>query len=246
MTASTITRPDVHRVPVEQPDPRADRTSLARAAAIACFTGVGLSVAGALTLEVAAADPFGAMETTSRVDLAAQLDDVAGAMTALVVGLAIWLAAFPALAFGGVLLSRLGRNGVFARLSRFALTAATGAMPVFLVSMMTFVVVVAPAHAAGEDVLTLARTVGFAASTVDWLITALTLGIGPVALIVAGRDSWAPRWLQNCALVTAVVTIVELAALAAGQRDIAFVLVPVGLALYTAAGVAALRSAGAS
>ncbi len=159
----------------------------------------------------------------------------------MVTALSVWLVGFPLLALGGMLLSRLGPPSIWAQVSRLAFTAAAGAMPVFLVLMMTFVVVIAPAHAGGEDVLTLARAFGFAGSTIDWVITSLALGIGPATAIIAGRKTWAQGWLQTFAIVTLAVTVVELVALAADNRDVTFVLVPVGLAQVAAAAIVALR-----
>jgi hypothetical protein len=251
MTISTAVRPtDAPRVtteavPAASTDASFDRpnATLARWAGVACLVGVVLSVIGAVLFEVSTADLYGGLEAGSRADLAANLDAIAGSTNQLVVALSIWLLAFPTFAFGGVLLSRLGRPSVWTSLARYAFTAAAGAMPVFLVAMMTFVVVIAPAHAAGEDVLTLARSFGFAGSTLDWVISALALGIGPVAAVFAGRGTWAPRWLQRCAYVTAAITVVELLALAANNRDLTFVIVPAGLALTAASGVVALRHA---
>lgn len=215
------------------------------AAGIAALIGVVLSVIGAILISgVSGTDLYGAMETSSAPERARLLTEIADSQTTLVVGLAFWMVAFPACAAGSVLLARLGRPSPLSSLVRFGATASVGAILVFLSAIVAFVVVVAPAHAAGSDVTVLAHLVGFFASTIDWLVSAIVLGLGPAAAVFVGRDTWAPRWLQRFAALTLVVTIVELVALAADNRDIAFILVPVGLAHLACAGIAALRNAG--
>jgi hypothetical protein len=216
----------------------------ARAAGVVSLIGVALSVLGAALLEFTQGDLFGGLETSSPTELARHLDQTAGSTGRIVTALSVWLVAFPLAALGGILLSRLSPPSVWTQVSRLACTAAVGAMPVFLVVMMTFVVVLAPAHAGGEDVLTLARAFGFTGSTIDWIVTALTLGIGPTAAVIAGRSTWVPHWLYRCTLATLAVTVVELVALAADNRDLVFILVPVGLAHLAAAAIVALRHPG--
>jgi hypothetical protein len=216
-----------------------------RAAGIAALIGVVLAVVGAILLSaVSGTDLYAAMETSSAPERARLLTEIADAQTTLVVGLAIWMVAFPACAASSVLLARLGRPSPLSSLARFGATASVGAILVFLSAMMAFVVAVAPAHAAGSDVTVLAHVVGFFASTVDWIVTAIVLGLAPAAAVFAGRDIWAPRWLQRFAAFTLAVTVVELIALAADNRDLAFVLVPVGLAHLACAGITALRHTG--
>jgi hypothetical protein len=212
-----------------------------RIAAVVSLIGVALSVLGAVLLQLADGDLFGGLETSSRAELSGHLDQIAGSTGQIVAALSVWLVAFPLVALGGTMLSRLSPPNPWSQVSRLASTAAVGAIPVFLVLMMTFVVVIAPAHAGGEDVLTLARAFGFASSTIDWIITALVLGIGPAAAVIAGRSTWVPRWLHTFAIVTLAVMVVELVALAADNRGLAFILVPVGLAHLATAAIVALR-----
>jgi hypothetical protein len=228
------------------PSTRLDARTSARTAGIVALGGVALSVVGSVLNQVVpSVDIFAAMETSSTAEQARLLTATAGEQTPLVAGFAIWMVAFPMAALESVLLSRLGRPSPLTALIRQAAAASTGAIIVFLALFITFVTVIAPAHVAGEDVSTLAETIGFAATTMDWVVTAIVLGLAPVAAVYLGRGLWAPRWLQAVAAGTAVVTVVEIAALITDTRGLAIVLVPVGLLLHTCAGVCALRRAGA-
>ncbi|MGB5757638.1 MAG: hypothetical protein WBM50_12050 [Acidimicrobiales bacterium] len=214
----------------------------ARAAGSAAIIGVVLSIAGALVNSVLVdADVYAAMQTASATERAQLLTDVAGARTALVASFVLWMIAFPACAAASVLLARLGRQSPLTSLIRQAAAAATGAIIVFLSMFIAFVAAVAPAHVAGEDVLTLARIIGFSATTADWIVSAIVLGLAPAAAVYAGRGIWAPRWLQWLAALTVVVTVIEVIGLIIDNRDLAFPLVPMGLALIASAGICALR-----
>ena len=179
------------------------------------------------------------METESATERARLLTEVAEAQTTLVASFVCWMLGFPACAAASLLLVRVGRQSPLTALVRQAATASVGAIVVFLSMFITFVVVIAPAHTSSEDVLTLAHTIGFAATTMDWVVTAIVLGFAPVAAVYAGRGIWAPRWLQGLAAVTAIATIVELVALVVDNRDLAFPLVPIGLLLIASAGLSA-------
>lgn len=213
-----------------------------RAAAVVAFAGVALCVVGSiLNQAIPGADVYGAMETASASERAILLEQVADAQVPLVAGFSVWMLAFPLTALASVLLARLGRQSTLVDMIRHLAVASIGAILVFLSAIITFVVVIAPAHVAGENVETLARTVGFFATTVDWVITAIVLGIGPIGAVYAGRDSWAPRWLQGLAGITAVATAVEVFGLVTDNRALLMPIVPIGLVLVACAGVAALR-----
>jgi hypothetical protein len=149
--------------------------------------------------------------------------------------------AFPCAALASVLLTGLGRQSPLTEIVRQMATASIGAILVFLSAFIAVAVAIAPAHVAGEDVNILARTIGYSATTVDWAVTAIVLGLAHVGAVLAGRGTWAPRWLQGLAGFAMVVTVVELVGLATDTRAMAFPSVPIGLVLLACAGLCALR-----
>ncbi len=215
-----------------------------RTAGLVALAGVGLSIVGSVLNQVVAdVDVFAAMETASSAERAQLLTQVADARTPLVAGFALWMIAFPLTAAASLHLAQLGRQSRLTAMTRSVVTAAIGAILVFLSMFITFAVVIAPAHVAGENVLTLAHVVGYTASTIDWVVTAIVLGFGPMAAVYAGRGIWAPRWLLGLAAITGVFTAVALGALIADERGLAFPLVPVGMLLVACAGISAMRHA---
>jgi hypothetical protein len=215
----------------------------ARTAGMIALTGVVLAAVGSVFNQVVVdVDMFAAMETSSADERAQLLTAVAADQTPLVVGFVIWMVGFPLIALASVLLARLGRPSTLTFAVSRTSTASIGAIIVFLSMFLAFPVVIAPAHVAGEDVSTLAHTIGFMATTVDWVVTAIVLGLAPIGAVWAGRRSWTPRWLVGLAGITAAATVMELAGLVADNRDLAFPIVPIGLLLVAAAGVCAMRS----
>lgn len=233
--------------PSERIPPGSTRSSTAsaadyRAAGLLALIGVALSVIGSVLNQVIPdVDVFAAMDTSSTAERARLLDLVANDQSPLVAGFAVWMIAFPCIALASVFLARVGRQSPLTELVRHMAVASIGAMLVFLSAFIAFVVAIAPAHVAGEDVDTLAHAIGYTATTVDWTVTAIVIGLAPIGAIIAGRNIWAPRWLQGLAAITMVVTVVELVGLATDHRAIAFPLVPVGMLLLGCAGVCALR-----
>jgi hypothetical protein len=213
----------------------------ARVVGAMALAGVTLSVAGSiLNQAIVDVDIFAAMETASASERARLLTDVAAEQTPLVAGFVIWMVAFPLLAIASIGLARLSRPSTLTvAVSRVA-TASIGAMVVFLTMFIAFVVVIAPAHVAGEHVSTLAHTIGWIAATIDWVVTAVVLGLAPVAAVWAGRDTWAPRWLVGLAAVAATATALEIGGLITDHRALAFPIVPIGLLLFGAAGACAM------
>jgi hypothetical protein len=221
-------------------EPRRVRSDNRVVGAIA-LAGVALSIVGSILNQVVAdVDIFEAMETSSAADRARLLTDVAAEQTPLVAGFVIWMIAFPLVAIASIGLARLSRpSALTVAVSRVA-TASIGAMMVFLTMFVTFVIVIAPAHVAGEDVSTLAHTVGWLAATIDWVVTAAVLGLAPVVAVWTGRKSWAPRWLVGLAGVAAMATAVEIVGLVTDHRALTFPIVPIGLLLVGAAGACAM------
>lgn len=222
---------------------RGTTRTAARMAGLVALTGVVLAVLGTVFNQVIVdADVFAAMETSSAAERARLLTDLADDRTPLVTGFAIWMIGFPLTALASVLLARLGRPSTVTVVVSRAATASIGVTIVFLSMFLAFPVVIAPAHVAGQDVSTLAHTIGFVATTADWVVTAIVLGLAPIGAVWAGRRTWAPRWLVGLAGITAAATVLEIAGLVTDNRDLAFPIVPIGLLLVATAGVCATRA----
>jgi hypothetical protein len=215
----------------------------ARMGGLVALAGVVLAVVGSVFNQVVVdVDMFAAMQTSSADERAQLLTGIAADQTPFVVGFVIWMVGFPLIALSSVLLARLSRPSTLTLAVSRTATASIGAIIVFLSMFLAFPVVIAPAHVAGEDVSTLAHTIGFMATTADWVVTAVVLGLAPIGAVWAGRRTWAPRWLVGLAGVAVAATVLELAGLVTDNRDLAFPIVPIGLLLVAAAGVCAMRS----
>ena len=244
MTA-TSTRPNLAG-PTAAPAPSPDGDGSTgpppspRVAGAVLLGGFALMATGALVGEASGADLFGALESVDAATVGGHLADVEGARTALTANLSLWIAGVPMIALGVALAARFGRRSAGA-VARTATTMGAAAAVVFYSLMMGVVRGLAPAHVAGEDVIATTKAVGWGAATADWVATFLVLGLGLVALVRAGRETWAPGWLVRFGDVTAVVAVVEVLALLTGARPLAFVLVPVGMALLAATGIVLVR-----
>jgi hypothetical protein len=106
-------------------------------------------------------------------------------------------------------------------------------------AMLALVTQAAPL--AGEIPAGTALALGWFASRVDWIATAMLVGLGPVLLSVANRD-WMPRWLVGWGYVAGVGGALSVAAMYLdGLTSWGFVSVPVGVLWTVAAGVTRLR-----
>lgn len=214
-----------------------------RVAGAVTLVGFGLMAAGAIIGATSGADIFEVVDSSSAAEIGASLTEVADASTAQMVNLALWIAGVPTIAVGIALVARLGREDGWAATARTAATVAAGAAVVFYALLMGVVRGLAPAHVAGEDVITVTRTVGWGASTADWVATLLVLGVATVAVVRSGRGLWAPEWLVRFGYVTGVAAVVALLGLVFGARDLTFLLVPVGMAYLASIGVVVVRRA---
>lgn len=214
-------------------------------AGFTALAGVVLCVVGAvLNQAIVDVDLWATMDAASRAEQAELLERVAADRTPIVAGLVVWMIAFPLVCMSSVLLARLGHRSSLTEFVQRGATAAMGAILVMLSAFITFVAVIAPAHVAGEDVHMVARGIGWMATTTDWVATAIVLGLAPIGAAYAGRNQWAPRWLQGIAAVAALATLLLAVGLLIDVRDLAYPLVPIGLVLVACSGVCALRHQG--
>jgi hypothetical protein len=184
------------------------------------------------------------------LDSAVESGEIAGYLTAaaangtlVTLNLVFWIAGVVLLGVAGTLLSRLGdRDGAAATVARFAFSAGPAAALVFFSLMLAIVLELAPAHGAGQPVETIALVLGQAATLADWLATVVILSLGAGAVVLSGRGSWAPTWLQRWAGLSAVAGALAITGLFLDQRaTLAMPIVPIGVGLMIAAGVVALR-----
>jgi hypothetical protein len=216
-----------------------------RVAGVTALAGVVLCLVGVVLNQVIVdVDAWAAMEASSRAEQADLLERVAADRTPIIAGLAVWMIAFPLVCMSSVLLARLGRRSSLTQFVQRGATAAMGAILVVLSAFITFVAVIAPAHVAGEDVYMVARGIGWMATTTDWVVTAVVLGLAPIGAVYAGRDRWAPRWLQGIAAIAALAAILLGVGLVSDVRGLVYPLVPIGLVLVACSGVCALRHQG--
>ncbi len=204
------------------------------------LTGAAVMIAGAVCHNAFGADLFAVMLSTDRAEIESNLTDVAEHRTPLMVGLWLWVVGASLMCAGGTLLARR-TMGAWSTIARWGFAAATGAVIVFFTAMMAIVEGVAPAHAAGEDVITLATAIGYGAVTADSIATALILGLGYAAAVYSARETWAPSWLVKLATTSIVVSIASL--ILYRSADFAFVVVIVGFVTVIATGITAVRHA---
>ena len=218
---------------------RIDRTDAA--------AGVGLAV-GALLMVIGGAiggalggDLFAAMEGPTD-EIGPALADVAANRTGYLVNLASWITGIVVLGWSGSVLaeSRTDRRLPMAT-ARFAFTASAASGLVFFSLMVGVVVGLAPAHAAGDDVIDVTRAIGMGATTADWVATVLVLVVGGVAVTHLGRDRWVPAWLERWALLVVALGGLTLVGLVVDNRALALPVVPAGAVLLVANGVLIAR-----
>lgn len=174
-------------------------------------------------------------------DVAGYLTDLDAARTVAIAGFSVWMVAICILCAGGVLLAASSSDGVARRISTFAFTTGAGTAVMFFSLWMAVPLVLAPAFVAGEPVETLAQTLLAAAVNADWLITVMIVGVGAGFMAIAGRGDWAPGWLVGWGRIALAVGAASLVLVVLGMWDAAFVIVPVGLGLMLASGIAAVR-----
>lgn len=220
---------------------RADR-DLARFGGLLLALGtIGMGI-GAAVMTASGADVFAAMESSARTDIAKHLSDVADKQTILVVHFSIWIVSFIMLALGGSLLVRMSSaRPLPAAIARFGFDITAAAAIIYYSAMMGIVVGLAPAHAAGQDVLAVTRAIGFGAATADWVATIIVLGICSVALSESARTTWTPPWLRRLAYVALTAGGISAAALILDERPLASIILPFGMAHMIAAGILAVR-----
>lgn len=194
-----------------------------------------------------------ALVTASGVDADAALAnrDIAGylagaydAQSTLVTGLGVWMIAIAVLCAGGALLAATSPDGTARRLSTFGFTTGGGTAILFFSVWMGVIIGLAPAHAAGQSVEAVALALLSGAVNADWVITVMIVGVGAGFLVLSGRGSWAPVWLVRWAYLSLVVGALALVSIVAGQRELAFVIVPIGLGLVVATSIVAIRGRG--
>lgn len=215
-----------------------------RVPGVTLLVGFVVTVLGSVLVVGASGNLFAAMEEHESSVITGHLVDVADARTRIVVGLALWMVGIPTIAAAAALTAQRGALGTAATIARWAAAAGTGALLVFFALMMGITVGLAPAAAAGQDVVAVARALGVAADTADQFTTTVLLGIALPAAALAGRSSWAPRWLVRTSVVAIVAGVLMLALVALGAYEVAMAPFALMLLHVPAVVVALLRAAG--
>lgn len=197
---------------------------------------VGACVAfalGAAVLVSTGVDLDGAVQAGTVTEALPAMSDAAPALTVTFVA---WMVGATLFALAGAGLGRLhgDRPAGVAAAGLMTLGAAL-AVPAFL-AMLALVHVVA---AATDPSTALVGTVGWLASTTDWVATILIIGLPPLLVARAGRDTWAPGWLVGLATAAAVTSGLTAVSLLTGSglTTWGFALVPVGMAAQISTGV---------
>lgn len=215
-------------------------TSVARATGVMAILATLSMVTGAALWASSGADLDAALAQRTVGDYLVQAAEV---RVTLLANLALWMigASLMSAAVIGFFSMTTSRSLV----AHLALGGAVAGVALALASFsiwMGIVLEVAPAHAAGADLSVLGAALGQAASISDWVATALILAAGGGLIGVAGRRDWAPNWLYGWSLLLILVGAVSLFGLFIDARtSLSFLIVPVGLLWFLAAGVTALR-----
>lgn len=211
-----------------------------KTAAWAAIFGVALILAGVVSGAIAGAElDKGLVEDSFGEYLTNVAANIGWAQTH------VWFILFGAtlLSLGGLLLSRLGdQDSPAAAIAPFFFTAGAAATIVFFPITLGVIVELAPRHVAGDNVETVARALALAATTADWLATVLIVSFGAVAVAVAGKTSWVPRWLYRWALVAGVAGVISIIGTVTGAFDtVSIIVLPPGVSWMVAAGIVALK-----
>lgn len=209
------------------------------AGATAVLGGV-IMLAGAATWASTGADLDQALTQGS---IAQYLESAKANASALCVNLTLWIVGVILMGAGGCQLALLGRTRIAAAaVACFGYTVGVGAAIVFFPLWLGIVLGLAPAHAAGSDVLAVAVALGQAATIADWIATVLILAVGSVCVAKAGADIWVPRWLLVWSRLVGIAGLSSLLGVVLGDRSTyAMLVVPLGVGWLIAAGITAAR-----
>lgn len=171
-------------------------------------------------------------------DIVGFLARVAESETAVFINLSSWIAGVFLLGVGGYLLSRVN-DGTTSSIAGASYLIGSS------VAIGSFVTWMALVRLAGSGVEpAVADALGFISSRADWLATVLVVGLGPLLLSLAGKDTWAPHWLQGLGLLAGAVSALTLIAMyAGGLSTYGAVIVPVGIVWTLGAALVAIRQA---
>ena len=214
--------------------------SRTRMAGLTAIAGAITMLVGTALWAVSGANLDGALEDNT---MGAYLAEAAAEGATLTANLGFWIVGVLLLGLGGILLSRLGDSDSAATaVARFAFTVGPAAGIVFFSVWLGIVLGLAPAHVAGEQVEATALALGHAASVADWVATIVILSLGGVAVAVAGRDTWVPRWLFRWAMLLAASGgLAALGLIIDARTTLAMPIVPIGIGFMIASGVVAIR-----
>lgn len=218
----------------QDPDPT---PAFRRATGAALLAAVVVFVVGALAWATTGVDYDTAVETGTVPEI---LPDIVANSTALSVCFGLWLLGSILFAIAGGLMSRTASPNPLATAAGAVMGVGAALGVTTFVIMLTLVHGVAGAATPDPE---LATAVTRLASTGDWVTTILLIAVGPMMLVLAGRNDWAPRWLSllgGLSLLAATATIVALVT-GSGLATYGFVLVPVGMVFTTTTGVVLWR-----
>jgi hypothetical protein len=203
-----------------------------------------LSIAAAVVMLVGAAlwAALGADIDAAVTDgtVAEHARDIADNVGLEVAHLAVWIVGVTLLAFAAV--AHAGTTDVRRDVARLgaaaALIGAATAIVAFL-AMATFAHLAPQADSTSMPTL---EALAFLGSRLDWVATIGVVGLAPAFLAQAATRTWAPRWLVIWGYVAGALGVLTAVAIfAGGLGTYGFVIVPVGLGWYIAAGVVQLR-----
>ena len=149
---------------------------------------------GAIIKRVVGADLDGAL---AGADIGQYLAAASGLEAGLFINLSFWILGAFLIGSGGYLISRHRPDTVSGVAAASYLIGSVLAIS----SFVTWIAVVRLAET--TQAFDLADALGFIASRSDWIATVLIVGLGPLLVSIAGRDTWVPRWLFVLGAVTA-------------------------------------------
>jgi hypothetical protein len=202
------------------------------------IAGAIVMFAGAAFWGASGADIWEALKSDN---MEAYISQLSRAETFLAINTCLWILGALVLGAAISLISAIEGNAAIP--SSLARTAVTAAVPLAILSFITMASLPFTLSAeVSSHSVQLVKTIGWIGTKADGLATFLLIAVCPTCLSLAGKTTWAPRWLTRWGYVAAFAgALLLIAEIAPSLQDLMYPVIPIGLGWIIAAGIVLVR-----